>query len=381
MAGVISTLVERGFLVEGGAAAEIEQTAAKLGATYAPRSRRVARSLPPRIEEGAAAYSSAGAARTIGELAHEPKQRVDILLLGDCDIQMEADFLRREPRRAASICASPPPCPTTCAWRASISMSGADRRACRPAPDDARCRARPAPPHAVYILQARQLLEQLRSITSAPILIDDLPEPTVQPLGLAERGLNGHRTRFRTADVVLADLAASLPDVYVTDIAAAMAAIGSDRMIDDAQVGFTHLGSPGWLLQRPEQRKSGDARLFPDLKPLAQALDGDPYGREAAMADAFRRTRHRPRHRPQEMRHRRSRRHAVAGRPCRNRQPLCLGPDISGAFSYIGLYFGLHEALLASRSAASFSPACRRTTKRPSASCGAIRATIRGSVC
>ena len=35
------------------------------------------------------------------------------------------------------------------------------------------------------------MLSELRKRSSAPILIDNLPEPTVQPLGLAERGLDG----------------------------------------------------------------------------------------------------------------------------------------------------------------------------------------------
>ena len=41
------------------------------------------------------------------------------------------------------------------------------------------------------------MIEGLRRHSAAPILIDNLPEPTVQPLGMAERGLNGHRNRFR----------------------------------------------------------------------------------------------------------------------------------------------------------------------------------------
>jgi FkbH-like protein len=203
------------------------------------------------------------------------------------------------------------------------------------------------PPHAAYILQARELLEELRRRSAAPILIDNLPEPTVQPLGLAERGLNGHRTRFRTTNVVLADLAAQLPDVHVVDIAAAMASIGSERMIDDGYFGFTHLGSPGWLLQRPESEKEAVHGLFPDIKSLAELVGGDPYGREAAMAhahiDAI----------------------AIAlgvdrkkcvivdldgvlwpGVLAETGQPFAWEPTVSGAFSFIGHYFGLHEALL-----------------------------------
>ncbi|HEY0909704.1 MAG TPA: hypothetical protein VGD75_05675, partial [Bradyrhizobium sp.] len=111
-------------------------------------------------------------------------------------------------------------------------------------------------PHAAFIAFATQLLTQLREITAAPILIDNLPEPTVQPMGLAERGIRGHRTRFRLTNVALAELANSLPGVYVVDVAAALAAVGSERMLDDGQVGFTHFGSPGWMLQRPESEKA-----------------------------------------------------------------------------------------------------------------------------
>ena len=351
LAGFIATLVERGFLVEGSADDEVAQTVAKLGVTYGRDPGELLDRYRRELKEGGQAYWSAGAARTIDDLGDESgkaKQRVDVLLFGDCDIQMEADFLRREAARR-----------------------GIDLRVAATAADDVRFASEhrhdavligalgarhlltldPAagqgPPHAPYILQARQLLEQLRQHTAAPILIDNLPEPTVQPLGLAERGLNGHRTRFRTTNVVLADLAASFADVHVVDIAAAMAAGGSARMIDDAQVGFTHLGSPGWMLQRPESEKAATHGLFPDLKPLAAALGGDPYGREAAMACA----------------------HVDAlvtvlgidrkkcvivdldgvlwpGVLAETGRPFAWDPTISGAFSYIGLYFGLHEALL-----------------------------------
>src|SRR6185312_2541011 len=77
-------------------------------------------------------------------------------------------------------------------------------------------------PHEIYIAQARNTLLRLRERTSAPILIDNLPEPTVQPLGIAERGRTGHRTRFRCANIALTELAEGIPDVYVTDVAAAL---------------------------------------------------------------------------------------------------------------------------------------------------------------
>ena len=201
-------------------------------------------------------------------------------------------------------------------------------------------------PHAAYIAHATELLTGLREMTSAPILIDNLPEPTVQPLGLAERGVKGHRTRFRLTNVALAELAIAFPGVHVIDIAAALGAAGAERLLDDGQVGFTHFGSPGWMLQRPESEKAAVHGLFPDTAPLAHALGGDAYGREAVIAE----------------------KHidalvtvtGIGRKKCvivdldgtlwpgvlaETGSPFAWTPEISGAFSFIGLYFGLHEAL------------------------------------
>jgi len=82
-------------------------------------------------------------------------------------------------------------------------------------------------PHAAYVAHTTDLLSKLREVTSAPILIDNLPEPTVQPQGLAESGVKGHRTRFRLTNVALAELASAFSDVYVIDVAAALAAVVS----------------------------------------------------------------------------------------------------------------------------------------------------------
>jgi predicted enzyme involved in methoxymalonyl-ACP biosynthesis len=260
---------------------------------------------------------------------------------------MEADFLRREAAR-----------------------HGIDLRVSATFPDDVRfaaehphdaifvgaLRARhlitgPSVPgqhaHAAYLAQARQLVEQLRQRTPAPILIDNLPEPTVQPLGLAERGITGHRARFRLANVALAEMAGTMPGVHVVDIAAALGAAGSERMLDDGQVAFTHFGSPGWMLQRPESEKAAVHGIFPDLAALAHWVGGDPYLREGALArthiDALRTVL------------------GIGRKKCvivdldgtlwpgvlaETGAPFAWTPEISGAFSYVGLYFGLHEALL-----------------------------------
>ncbi len=346
VAGCVSSLVERGLLTERSADEELAEVQAKLGATYGRDPLDLLDSIRRAMKEGSEAYWSAGTSRGVADLGGA-KRRVDVVLLGDCDLQMESDFLRRE-----------------------ASHRGIDLRVAATFPDDFRFAAEhkhdaviigalrsrhtltapptspDAPPHAGYIAEASHILEKLRAVTAAPILIDNLPEPTVQPLGLAERGLAGHRARFRVANMVLTNLIESFPDVHVVDVAAALGAVGAETMLDDGQVGFTHLGSPGWLLQRPPSEKAAVHDIFPDTGALARTLGGNPYGREAVMARA----------------------HVDAlavvlgldrkkcvivdldgtlwpGVLAETGSPFAWDPAISGTFSYVGLYFGLHEAL------------------------------------
>jgi len=202
-------------------------------------------------------------------------------------------------------------------------------------------------PHAAFILEARKVIEGLRERTTAPILIDGLPEPTVQPLGFADRGAGGYRNRFRAANAALAELVEGYPDTHVVDLATAFAGAGTERMLDDGLVTFTHFGSPGWMLQRPEREKLAVHGIFPDMAPLAERLGGDPYGREAVSARA----------------------HVDAltvvlgldrkkcvivdldgilwpGVLAETGSPFAWNWDVGPPFSFVGLYFGLHEALL-----------------------------------
>ena len=347
LAACVDSLVERKILTDKTADDELAEVTAQLRATYGRDPLELLDSYRRSLKEGAEAYWSAGVAHGLADFAGG-KQRIDVVLFGDCDIQMEADFLRRE-----------------------ASRRGIDLRVAAAFPDDFRfvsehrhdaviigaLRSRhslTAPQldsavavHTAYIAEASHILEQLRERTVAPILIDNLLEPTVQPLGLAERGLSGHRNRFRLANLVLSDLVESYPEVHVVDVAAALGVAGSEAMLDDGQVGFTHLGSPGWLLQRPDSEKAAVHGIFPDPTPLARAVGGDPYGREVVMARV----------------------HADvlttvlgldrkkcvivdldgvlwSGVLAETGSPFAWDPVVSGTFSYVGLYFGLHEALL-----------------------------------
>jgi FkbH-like protein len=298
-----------------------------------------------KLKEGADAYWAVGSSYGLEDFSGA-RRRVDALLFGDCDIQIEADFLRKEAARRGidlHVAATfPDDIRFAGEHKHDIIFVGALRVRHLVAED----LGEGLNPHAPYVAHVTELLAKLREITPAPILIDNLPEPTVQPLGLAERGVKGHRTRFRLTNVALSELAVAFPDVYVVDIAAILGAVGAERMLDDGQVGYTHFGSPGWMLQRPENEKAAVHGIFPDIAPLAHALGGDAYGREAITAE----------------------KHidalvtvmGIGRKKCvildldgtlwpgvlaETGSPFGWSPEISGAFSYIGLYFGLHEAL------------------------------------
>ncbi len=342
-------LIERGILTEQSPEEELAEQTRELGAFYGRDPAEALEKFRLGAKEGVEPYWSAGAALSAGDLTGGGT-RLDVLLFGDCDIQMEADFLRREAagrgidlRIAASF---PDDLRLAAERKHDAILIGA--LSARYAITDPLQADNFAPPAAPYIAQAREIIEGLREHSSAPILIDNLPEPTVQPLGMADRGGYGHRNRFRLANVLISDLAENYPDVHVVDAAAALAAVGAERLLDDGQVGFTHFGSPGWMLQRPDDERAAVHGIFPDTAPLAQAIGGDAYGREQVMAkahlDAL------------QVVTGLGRKKCVIvdldgvlwpGVLAETGTPFAWTPEISGPFSYIGLFFGLHEALLA----------------------------------
>ena len=342
--GCVDTLRDRGILTEQSAEAEQDSVRETLQGhdpiAALDRYRR------GRME-GAHPYWAVEAPHTLEE-ARTLHRRLDILLLGDCDVQMETDFLRREAaRRGIDL-------------RAAASFA-ADIELARDRHHDAiiigALQARHAivlgdaghhdgDPSLVYVQAVTRRVEKLRELTAAPILVDGLPEPTVQPLGFADRGRHGHRNRFRATNLALAEAVETLPDVHLVDVAAALNEAGGAALLDDGLTSFTHFGSPGWMLQRPEPELAAVHHLFPDRTPLAEAVGGDPYGRETLLA--------------------RTHMDALAvvlgldrkkcvivdldgvlwpGVLAETGSPFAWSPEIGGPHSYIGLYFGIHEAL------------------------------------
>ena len=345
-AGVIGALHERDLLTEKSPEEELAAVAARLGPTHGRDPEELLDRYRRELREGTRDYWTVKAAQTIQDVG-STRPRLDLIVFGDCDVHMEADFLRREAERRGYDLRVAATAPDDFAFAAEHRHDAILIGALHARHFITQTPQAGGEPYEIYIAQARNVLARLREKTSAPILIDNLPEPTVQPLGLAERGRSGHRTRFRSANVALAELAETFPDVYVVDIAAALAAEGSIRLVDDWQVGFTHMGSPGWMLQRPETEKAAVHHVMPDMNSLVQVVDGNPYIREAAMARTHVDTLV-----------------AVLGlgrKKCvivdldntlwpgvlaETGAPFAWEPSVSGVFSFIGLYFGLHEALL-----------------------------------
>ena len=355
LAGCLAALMERGLLTDKDAAGEQAEAAARLGELHGrdPGEADAGEALDAlrrQAKDGADAYWSVSEAQGAAELARPMRHRLDVLLFGDCDLQMEADFLRREGARrgvALRVATAFPDDLRLAAERPHdaivVGALRSRRMVALGSPED-----HGGDPAAIYLAEARALLTGLRALSAAPILLDGLPEPTLSPLGAAERGPHSHRNRFRRVNQGLEALSEEVADVRLVDVAAALNAQGSARLLDDGLVGFTHFGSPGWMLQRPARERAAVHDIVPDPAPLEQIAAGDPYVRERTVAiahmDALAVAR------------------GIDRKKCvivdldgtlwpgvlaETGAPFAWTPEISGPFSHIGLWFGLHEALLA----------------------------------
>jgi FkbH-like protein len=352
--GCLSTLTQCGLLTEQAEAEEIAKVTGELSPTYGrdpaallDRYRRANMdgAHPYWTVEAPYALSDTAAPRRAGSA---PARRLDVLVLGECEAHMETGFLRQEASRRGidlHIAASFPSDTDLPADRKHDAIVIGALRS-RHAVVLGEAEDHGGDPARVYADDMRALIAKLRAHSSAPILIDGLPEPTVQPMGFADRGIHGHRNRFRRVNLALADMAEAETDVHVVDVAAALNAAGSANLLDDGLMSFTHFGAPGWLLQRPEAERAAVHGLFPDLQPLADRLGGDPYGREAVVARA----------------HmdaivtvlRLDQKKCVIvdldgvlwpGVLAETGSPFAWTPEIGGQHAFAGVFFGIHEAL------------------------------------
>ena len=107
----MASLLERGVLTDKAPDEELAATAATLAETSGRDPGEMLERFRRARQEGAQPYWATATARGIADLDGR-RRRLDAVLLGDCDLQMEAEFLRWRAPGAASICASPRPSPT-----------------------------------------------------------------------------------------------------------------------------------------------------------------------------------------------------------------------------------------------------------------------------
>ena len=373
-------LRDRGLLCEEEAAGERDAVARELSPAHGRDPAVPARPLSPRA--AGRVRSGLGGGGAGARCPPQPMQRrLDVLLLGDCDVQMEADFLRQEAasrgielRVAASF--------------ASDTALGGERR------------------HDAVILgalQARHAIARGRRGTRRGSVSrlsraspragkvaggDQRADPDgwaggtdAATAGLCRSRFHVHRNRFRSTNLALAEFSETLPDLYLVDVAAAFSASGSAALLDDGLVSFTHFGSPGWMLQRPDRELEAVHGQFPDMHRWRNSSVAIPTGASG----------HGPRA------------HGCAGIVLGLRRKKCVVVDLDGVLwpgvlaetgrpfaweteiggpnSFVGLYFGIHEALRRCAGAVSCSPASARTTRRRCGRCGAMPRPIRATSC
>ena len=343
----VAALMDRGLITDRSPEEELQDIADALSPTHGRDPDALLEQFRRVRQEGAHPSWATGEALGVAALKGDGR-RLDLLLFGECDIQMETDFLRREGARRGldlRIATGFADDVSLAAERAHDAIIIGALRARRTVVMGT-AEEIGGDPSWLYVMEARNLIEQLRAVTSKPILLDGLAEPTVEPLGMADRGVLSHRNRFRRTNLALAELVEGFDDVHLIDTAAALGAQGLNNFVDDGLMSFTHFGSPGWLLQRPDSEREAVFNVFPDLAPLADALDGDPYGREAVMARThvdrlITLTGH-------------DRKKCVIvdldgtlwpGVIAETGAPFAWTPEISGQYSFAGFWFGIHEAL------------------------------------
>lgn len=341
--GAIAALLERQVLVTSPEASEGEARALLHAYARDPVSQATA---DRELDRGD--YWAVRHARRPGDLAAGSRQqrRLHVLLVGDCDVHLEADFLEAE-ALARSIALS--------VTTGGVEQAGGEFDAIIVGALPARRTValgsvsdHAGDPAGLYLLECESVIAELRQAADCAIVVDNLPSPSVQPLGRAERGRFGHRNRFRAANLALADMVERLSDVWIADVDSALARGAAGHLLDDALTDFTHFGSTGWLLQRPKFELGAVHGIALRLDSLASACGGDAYRRERAMA----------------------REHLdilqVAlgigrikclvvdldgvlwpGVLAETGAPFAWRPDVSSPHGQIGVWFGIHEALKA----------------------------------
>lgn len=214
-------------------------------------------------------------------VAHE----LDVVLIGLCDVQIGMDILRTEARRAGVEI------------RPLVTFEN-DLDLLKEKRHDAiivgALGARHGQWHRAdglgdlsvdrYLKHARNLVEGIRQISRAPILLCNLPVPTCSPLGIAERGPESHRERCRRINSGLSELAAEVSDLFIVDVDAALGFHGKSRLLDDQLVTFSHLGALGWWTMLPREELRFVHGVEQPMDDLRSAGVEDPFEYDRILA-------------------------------------------------------------------------------------------------
>jgi len=129
VAGCLAALVERGVLTEKSEEQEIAEATGALAATHDRDPGEMLERYRRAQKEGAHSYWSVTEAQGVDSFKAD-RTRIDLLLFGDCEIQMEADFLRQDAARrnidlrvTATTTASVAPISPSPPWRKSCPAS------------------------------------------------------------------------------------------------------------------------------------------------------------------------------------------------------------------------------------------------------------------
>lgn len=226
--------------------------------------------------------------RVIADTLAAGRSSYHIILIGDCDAHREAPFLQAEGKRRAidvTVTATfSDDLRLLTEIRHDAVILGALRA--RHAIAEGTPTDHGGEPSKCFVDEARKIIASVRALTNAPILINNLPIPTVQPLGLAGRGVFSHRNRFRSANLGLERVAEEFLDVYVVDMDAALSSAGKYALLDDAFFeSFTHLAGPGWVLPSwPDPGQAGAFMAVPDASGLTAHIGEDPFAFEHCAA-------------------------------------------------------------------------------------------------
>jgi FkbH-like protein len=128
-----------------------------------------------------------------------------------------------------------------------------------------------------YTGAVRNLLERLRELTEVPIIVHNMPVPTCTPLGFADRGPDSLRERARRINRELVEIADAFPDVFILDVDAALSYEGKRRLLDDRVISFAHLGGLGWWMLLPPIELKAVHGIRPPLERLTELGVADPF--------------------------------------------------------------------------------------------------------